>query len=120
MKWLDRVGSMDGGFNQSDNESREEHLLFAILARAMIDYCAQSADILSHHKRDADRWFFCGDKQEWSFLWVCANLELCPQKIRRIIYYEDKAVLSDYLRNFRFKKLYQTQGYRGSAYRPAP
>lgn len=62
----------------------ERMLLAAILARAALDYTG-----FEHHHADwhrlanlAETWIYCDSDDEWGFLWICAELEINPHKVR--------------------------------------
>lgn len=64
-----------------DSATPEKNLMRAILRSAMDDIKRRGEAY-----RDAKRFFLCEDDQYlFSFVSICYNLELCPNRVRRIL-----------------------------------
>lgn len=69
----------------------ERACLAACLERAILDATGNTCgpDKYGRLKREARTWIFLWCRQieypEWSFPWVCENLDLCPFRIRRAV-----------------------------------
>lgn len=62
----------------------ERNLLMAILERAIRDFVGNS----SQESREAEEWLFEDCKQpfpEFSFPWICQQLDLVPERISNLI-----------------------------------
>ena len=62
----------------------EQNMLLAVVERAILDYVGP-AKTPAKYKRDAENFFLCKDKEEWSFLWIADHLPFDPQWFARVI-----------------------------------
>lgn len=58
----------------------ERRLLLAILITAITDAYGLT-DIDRHLRREARHWLNSSRDKEWSFIWVCNTLDLCPKTV---------------------------------------
>lgn len=61
--------------------SPERNLLMAMLERAILDYVGNNSSEINAAKD----WIFSKDKEEYSFIWLCMELDLDPDSIAKII-----------------------------------
>lgn len=70
-----------------DLKMPEKELLAAIIQRATLDYCG--IECTAKHWQDigrlAETWIYCSDTSEFSFTWICAELNINPRKMRAAI-----------------------------------
>jgi hypothetical protein len=102
----------------------EKALLYAILTRAIFDYCNVGFDISQFDSRQADAWIFSRNQKPWSFLWICSHLDLCPQRLRKFLLKTQKLEIVRFYGNIKlrrsFKKKRLNKYYLASAETPAP
>ena len=107
-----------------DGIMREHALLYAILVRALLDFCNIRFEISSASRRDAAKWFASDSKKPWSFLWLCSHLEVCPKRVREFLTtMEDKASAREIykkFRHFKVRRRARVKNYRTNACRLAP
>jgi hypothetical protein len=58
--------------------SPERTLLTAILQRAILDFINVGSWEGARYNKAAEDWFHNESDTEWSFLWICSELDLCP------------------------------------------
>jgi hypothetical protein len=62
----------------------EHNLLLAIVERAILDYVGK-AKTQTHHRREAEKFFYCNERIPFSFRWICDHLPFDPEWFYRVI-----------------------------------
>lgn len=70
----------------------EKALLLGILDRALRDAALEpGVDIQRHVSREAKTWLEdFTNKEPFSFMWICAELEMDPRSVLRLLYTTDR------------------------------
>lgn len=60
-------------------------LAAAVLHRAILDSLARRTDISGPAAEDAIEWLESDNDEDYSMLWICEQLDLCPHRVRNSI-----------------------------------
>ncbi len=84
---LESVTALNIRMSISSKEDQRPYikLLVAVLARAACDYVSVSTSKEKYAKRDAYFWLTSPEECEWSYLWVCEHLDICPHRVLKTI-----------------------------------